>query len=264
MGVKAPFFVAGLFSLLNFLFGLFFVKESLPVEDRRPVKFKNMIPFVALGYLSKYKAVIGFIIAFTLVNLAGQVMPSVWAFFTEKRYGWGIAEVGWSLVAVGALVSAVQAGLTGYLVKTFGNRKVIIIGFIFWTVGMFGFAFASTGGLLYVVMIPYIIGGVAGPTVQGIMSNKVSNKEQGNLQGVSTSLVSLTAVFGPLLYTRLFQHYTSPETTVYFAGAPFIAGGIILIIATIIALLSLNSLIGKPINDAILDDQADQTLLAEE
>lgn len=253
-GVQAPFFVAGVFSLLNFLFGVFFVKESLPKDKRRPIDVKKMIPFVALSQMRKYKSVIGFIIAFTLVHLAGQVMPATWSFFTMERYGWGVSEVGWSLVVVGALVSAVQGFLTGFLVKSFGNRKVIIVGFLCWTLGMFAIAFAETSYLLYAAMVPYVIGGVAGPTVQGLMSNKVSDKEQGNLQGVSTSLVSLMAVIGPLIYTWLFHEYTGDDAPIYFPGAPYVLGAVILVVATVVAMFSLNKLVGKQ-NNEIIDEK---------
>lgn len=254
-GVQAPFLVAAGFSLLNFLFGLFVVKESLPVEKRRPIEVAKMMPFVSFAHMGKYKAVLGLIIAFTLVHLAGQVMPSTWTFFTMERYGWGQFEVGLSLVVVGLLVSVVQAVLTGFMVKKYGNRKVIIIGFTCWTIGMFSFAFAGNQFYLYAAVIPYILGGIAGPTVQGLVSNKVSDKEQGNLQGVLTSLVSLTAIIGPLIYTSLFSFYTADETPVYFPGAPYLAGGVILIIATAIALMSIRKFLAEP-DEQVLDDEA--------
>ena len=118
---------------------------------------------------------------------------------------------------------------------------------------MFAFAFAGNTFYLYAATIPYVVGGVAGPTVQGLVSNRVSDSEQGNLQGVLASLVSLTAIFGPLIYTQLFTTYTAPDTGVYFPGAPYLLGGFILILATVVALLSLNSLLSEP-NPEIIDD----------
>ncbi len=252
-GVKAPFFVAAGFSLLNFLFGFFFVKESLSVENRRKVNFSKMIPFVSLSHLGKYKAVLGFIIAFGLAQLAGQVMPNTWSFFTMESYGWNKLDVGISLMVVGILVSVVQAVLTGFLVKRFGNRKVIMWGFTLWTLGMFGIAFAGNAFYLYAATIPYVMGGIATPTIQGVVSNRVSDKEQGNLQGVLTSLGSLMAVCAPVIYTTLFSTYSGPDATVYFPGAPFLTGAIILILATLVAIYSLKSLLEVP-NDNIIDD----------
>lgn len=245
-GVKAPFFVAAGFSLLNFLFGLFFVKESLAPENRRKINFAKMIPFVSLSNLRKYKAVIGFVIAFGLAQLAGQVMPNTWSYFTMESYDWNKLDVGISLMVVGILVSVVQAFLTGFLVKKFGNKKVIMWGFTLWTLGMFGIAFAGNAFYLYAATIPYVMGGIATPTIQGVVSNRVSDKEQGNLQGVLTSLGSLTAVFAPIIYTTLFSVYSAPEAPLYFPGAPFLAGAIILILATLVAIYSLKSLLAVP------------------
>lgn len=252
-GIKAPFFVAGGFSILNFLFGLFFVKESLTPENRRKMEFNKMLPFVSLAHLSKYKAVLGFIFAFGLVQLASQVMPSTWTYFTMERYDWDKFQVGISLMVVGLLVSAVQGGLTGVLVKKFGNKKVIIAGFLLWTIGMFGFTFAGSAFYVYSAMVPYVIGGIAGPTVQGLVSNRVSNNEQGNLQGVLSSLGSLSAFFAPVIYTSLFSYYSGDSAPIYFPGAPFLMGAIILIFATVIALYSLKSLLSKP-SDDVLDE----------
>ena len=180
-----------------------------------------------------------FIIAFILVHLAGQVMHSVWAFFTMEAYGWDEALVGISLGVVGFLVGIVQGGLIGWVVKKFGQKKVIMLGFCLWTLGMIGFAFAVNEIILYIVLVPYVLGGIAGPTLQGLMSNTVPDTEQGNLQGALTSMISLTAVVGPLIYTALFFYFSDKEQGIYFPGAPFVLAAVFLVIATIIAFIAI-------------------------
>ncbi len=245
-GVKAPFFVAGGLSLLNLLMGLLLIKESLPPEKRRKIEFAKMLPFVSFVHMKKYRGVIGFVIAFSLVNLAGQVMPSTWSFFTIEKFNWTEWEVAVSLMVVGLLVSAVQGFLTGKLVKKYGNRKVIITGFTLWTIGMFAIALSGNQIYLYAAVVPYILGGIAGPTLQGLTSDQVSDKEQGNLQGVLTSLVSLAAIPAPLMYTAIFSVYTGDDTGIYFPGVPYVLGAVILIIATIVVIYSLKNLNNEP------------------
>lgn len=240
-GTQMPFIVAGIFTLLNFLFGYFFVPESLPEEKRRPVRYANMIPGVSLAHIGKYKALLGLVIAFVLVNLAGQVMPSTWSFFTLELFKWNETEVGISLAVVGALVVVVQAGLIGWFVKKFGNKRVILLGFLFWTLGMILFCFAINPLILYLALIPYCLGGIAGPSIQGLLSNSVSEKEQGNLNGALTQAVSLTAIAGPLLYTSLFSHFSKAGATVYFPAAPYLAAAFIIVIACTIAFISLRN-----------------------
>jgi DHA1 family tetracycline resistance protein-like MFS transporter len=241
-GTRAPFIAAASFSFMNFIFGLFFVSESLPIERRRKINFAKMIPFVSLGYLRKYKAVLGFILALALVQFAGQVMPTTWTFFTKTNFEWSVKDIGLSLMFVGLLVSAVQAGLTGFLVKKYGNKRVIISGFILYTIGMLAISFSTSSVYLYLACVPYILGGIAGPTIQGLVSNNVSELEQGNLQGVLTSLTSLAAIIAPLVFTPIFSFYTSKSSEVYFPGAPFLLGGFILVLATLVAAFSLKSL----------------------
>lgn len=252
-GVQMPFFIAAGFTLLNFLFGLFFVPESLAQSKRRAIQWKNMIPFVSLAHLGKYKSLLGLLGAFVLVNFAGQVMPATWSFFTMEMYGWDEAAVGISLAVVGLLVGLVQAVLIGHLVKRFGNKRVVMAGFIFWTLGMVSFCFASNQFLLYMALLPYVLGGIAGPTIQGMMSNSVSEKEQGNLQGVLTQMISLTAIFGPLLYTMLFYEFSQKESSSYFPGAPYMAGAVVLILASVIAYFSLRrfkDVVPLPVSDS--------------
>jgi DHA1 family tetracycline resistance protein-like MFS transporter len=253
-GVKAPFFVAAGFSLLNFLFGYFFVGESLSKEKRRAIDFTKMLPFTWIIHLRKYKAVIWFIAAFGFVQLASLVMPNVWTYYTKERFGWDMTWVGISLVVVGLLVSFVQGFFTGRLVKLLGDRKVIFIGFVLWTIGMLAIGYAYSPVLLYLATIPYVFGGVAGPTIQSLVSNHVSDKEQGNLQGVMTSLGSLSAIFAPILYPELFYYFTEGKSPVYMPGAPFILGAGILVLATLTVVYALSRLQRKE-NETIIDEE---------
>lgn len=238
-GYQVPFLVAAALALLNLIFGFFVLPESLPKEKRRAFNIKKAIPGVSLVHLSKYKGLGLFIIAFILVHLAGQVLHSVWTFFTMEAYNWDEALVGISLGVVGFLVGIVQGGLIGWVVKKFGQKKVIMLGFCLWTVGMIGFAFAVNEVILYIFLVPYVFGGIAGPTLQGLMSNTVPDTEQGNLQGALTSMISLTAVIGPLIYTSLFFYFSDKEAGVYFPGAPFVLSAGFLVIATLIAYVAI-------------------------
>ncbi len=238
-GTNVPFYVSAALTLLNFLFGLLFIPESLTKEKRRSINYSKMIPFVSLASMRKYRQVLGLIIAITLVNLAGQVMPAIWSYFTIENFQWDELDIGISLGVVGLLVGVVQGGLVGYLVKTYGEKKVILWGFIFWTLGMILLSLAFTPSLLYLFLVPYILGGIAGPTLQGVISNEVPDNEQGNLQGTITSIAGLTAFIGPILFSSIFTFFTKKDTAIYYPGASFAFGGIILILATFIAFKSL-------------------------
>lgn len=241
-GPQVPFYVAAGLTLLNFVYGLIFIPESLPKERRRKMNFVKMIPFVSFAQLGKYRALFGLIIAFVLVNLAGQVMPVIWSFFTMEMYKWDETMVGVSLGIVGLLVGIVQALIIGIMVKNLGSKRVIILGFFFWTLGMILFCFSASQWILYLALIPYVMGGIAGPTMQGMISNSVAPNEQGNLQGTMTQMVSLTSIAGPLIYSNVFYSFTSENAPVYFPAAPFLVAAGFLIVAFVIAIFSVRKM----------------------
>ncbi len=234
--IRLPFYIAAGLTFANFLFGWFFVPESLAPENRRPLEFKKMMPGVSLVNLRSYKGVLLLILAFFLANLAGQALPSTWSYYGIERYNWSPKEIGISLMVVGLLVAIVQGFLVGVVVRKFGKRNAITIGFLFWTIGMFLFSMATEPWMLYAFLIPYALGGVAGPTVQGVISNQVSEKEQGNLQGAITSLLSITAILGQLVFSSVFYFFIRPKGAIYFPGAPYALAALFLLIAFVIAL----------------------------
>ncbi len=230
IATRLPFYVAAVLSFANFLFGYFLVPESLSPDKRRQPSLKKMIPGVSLQHLSTYKGLGLLIVALFLANVAGQVLPAIWSFFTMEVYTWDEMDVGLSLTFVGLLVAIVQGGLLGRIVKTFGEYKTILGGFMLWSVGMTLFAFAFEGWMIYLILVPYALGGVAGPTLQGLLSKNVNDREQGNLQGALASMLSITTIIGPAIATTLFFRFTQE---VYFPGAPYIASAILLLISTV-------------------------------
>lgn len=237
--IRLPFYIAAGLTFANFVFGYFFVPESLMPENRRPINVLKMIPGVSLVSLRNYKGVLLLIFAFFLANLAGQALPSTWSYYGIERYDWNPKEIGISLMVVGLLVAIAQGFLVGIVVKKIGKKRTIIVGFLLWTIGMFLFSQASEPWMLYAFLIPYAFGGVAGPTVQGVISNQVSEKEQGNLQGAITGLVSVTAILGQLIFSSVFYYFIRPEANIYFPGAPYTLAAIFLFIALLFAVLAM-------------------------
>jgi len=240
-GLRAPFWVAAVLSLLNLLFGFFILPESFPKEKRRPFNLRKANPIGALMHIKKYPAITGLVISFFLVQMAGQSLPATWVIFTEYQFGWEEFMVGLSLGVVGILVAIVQGGLVGKFVKTFGEKKTVYYGFLFWILGMSLFTVAIEPWMIFAFSVPYCLGGIASPTLQGIISNQVKDNEQGELQGALTSLMSITAIISPLIMTFIFQKFTQPESPIIFAGAPYILASIFLLIAFFIAYKALNN-----------------------
>ena len=238
-GARVPFFVAASFSLLNFIYGYFVLPESLAVANRRSFDWKRANPVGALLNLKRYPVISGLVITFLLLFMAGKSVESTWTFYTMLKFGWNTFWVGLSLSVVGILVAGVQGGLIRIVIPKLGQKKTVFIGLSLYVLGLVLFAFATKGWMMFAFLVPYCLGGIAGPALQGIMSSQVPVNAQGELQGALTSLMSLTTILGPLMMNSLFYYFTKENTPYYFPGAAFIAGAIMLFIGILFAVRSL-------------------------
>lgn len=226
-GVRVPFFVAATFTLLNWLYGYFILPESLKPENRRPFDWLRANPIGSLKNLGRYPVILTLTGALVCLNVAGQVHPSTWSYFGMKQFGWSEQEIGFSLAFVGLMVAIVQGGLNRIVIPKLGERRSVYVGLFFYGLGFFLFGLATTTWMMYIFMIPFALGGFAGPALQGIMSKQVGPSEQGELQGALTSLMSVTAIVGPMLASQTFAYFNSPEAPVHIPGAAFFLGSLL-------------------------------------
>ena len=235
LGPRIPFIAAAGLTFLNVIYGYFVLPESLIKEHRRPFEWKRANPLGSLLQLKQYKGVGGLIVSLIFVYISAHAVQSTWTFFNIEKFKWSNALMGLSLTVVGLLVALVQGVLIRYTNPKLGDEKSIYVGLGLYSAGLFLFAFASQGWMMFVFLIPYCLGGIAGPALQSIISGNVPKNEQGELQGALTSLMSATSIIGPLLMTNLFAWFTRPGTPVKFPGAPFFAGAILMMISAIVA-----------------------------
>jgi len=170
-----------------------------------------------------------------LIYLAGHAVQSNWSYFTMFKFEWDEAMVGYSLGVVGLLVAIVQGGLIRVVIPKFGQANSVYVGIALQAIGLFCFGIASAGWMLFIFLIPYCLGGISGPALQGIISSQVPASEQGELQGALTSLLSLTAIVGPLMMNSLFSYFTSEEAPIYLPGASFYLASILMVFSLFFA-----------------------------
>jgi DHA1 family tetracycline resistance protein-like MFS transporter len=234
-GPRVPFIAAAGLSLLNFLYGLFVIPESLPVAQRRPFEWARANALASLLRLRQYPQIIGLVAALVLLYLAGSATQSVWTFYTILKFNWGLKLIGYSLGVVGVGALVVQGGLVRAAIPRLGAARSMVVGMLFYVVGFVLFAFASQGWMMFAFTGVYALGGLAGPAMQGAISSQVPPTEQGELQGTLTSLISATGVVGPLMMTSLFTLFTSKAAPVYFPGMPFLVGAGLTVLALVVA-----------------------------
>jgi len=238
-GVRAPFFAAAGLAMLNWLYGYFILPESLAPENRRPFEWRRANPIGSLLNLRRYPVILSLVASLICVYVAGHANQSTWTYITMMKFNWDERWVGYSLAFVGLMTGIVQGGLNRVLIPKFGERNSVFIGLGLYALGFVLFAFATEGWMMFAFMVPFSLGGLAGPSLQAIISGQVPNNEQGELQGALTSLISLTSIIGPLLMTNLFAHFTDPSSSIQFPGAPFLMGALLSLVSMLLAMRSL-------------------------
>lgn len=240
-GTRIPFIVSACLALLNALYGYFVLPESLTKEHRRKFEWKRANPIGSLRQLKKYPSIGGLIGSLLLVYIAVHAVQSTWVYFNMDKFNWSESLIGYSLGVVGVLVAIVQGGLIRFINTKLGNEKSVYIGLGLYSLGLLLFAFASQTWMMFVFLIPYCLGGIAGPALQSIISGNVPKNEQGELQGALTSLISVTTIIGPIVMTFLFSYFTKPGAPVHFAGASFLLGAILMMGSALIAYYTLRN-----------------------
>jgi DHA1 family tetracycline resistance protein-like MFS transporter len=237
VGLKIPFMAAAGLALINAAYGYFVLPESLAPENRRAFDWKRANPVGALRRLGMYPAIAGLVSAFTLVYIASKAVETVLAFYLIEKFKWTMSSISSLGIFIGVLLIGIQGGLIRIIIPKLGQQRSIVAGLLFYAIGLVLIAFAGKGWMMYVFMIPYCLGGISGPALQGLITSKVEANEQGELQGSLNSLLSVTTIIGPLLMTSLFAHFTNPKvSSIYFPGAPYLLGAVLMLISTLIAI----------------------------
>ena len=236
--LRLPFVVAGVLTLINWLYGWFVLPESLALENRRAFSWAKSNPVGALINLGRsHPMVLGLAISYFLLCIGHQVYPSTWVLYTTYRYGWSELDTGLSLAAVGFCAALVQGGLTRKIVPKIGESKAIMVGVAVAVVSFVGYGLASHGWMIYPLIVFGSIAGITTPAVQALISKGVGADEQGGVQGSLTSLNSVAGIIGPFIATGLFGHFVTTQPAV--PGAAFFCGAALNLLALAVAIRSL-------------------------
>ena len=228
VNLRFPFWGAAVLSLGNALYGYFVLPESLPIERRAKSAWHMANPLGSLALLRSHAELAGLSVVATLYYLAHNSLPSMWAYYTEYRYHWDHSDVGNSLAVVGVCAAVVSGVLVGPFVKRFGERRSLLSGLFFGTIGFAGFAMATRGWILLAV-IPFIaLWGIAAPAMQSLMSRHVEVTSQGKLQGAINSIRAVTGMAGPVLFSQIFSVAILPRYGLNLPGAPYYLAALLL------------------------------------
>ncbi len=196
-GTRLPFYVSAAIAFCNALYGFIVLKESLAFDNRRKFEWWRANPLGALFALRRFPAMLGLFSVIVLMRLAHDANPVIWTYYTMLKFNWSPAQVGYSLMVVGAMMTLVYSFLTRIIIPRIGESRSVFLGLACGAIGFMGYAFATRGWMLYASMAIWVLMALSGPSLNAIMSRQVGPNEQGELQGALASLGSLTSVAAP-------------------------------------------------------------------
>jgi len=235
MDPRLPFWVAAGLSFANTFYGLLILPESLPPQRRSPFRWKSANPIGALHLLRSDRVLAGLSVVNFLAQLAHVVLPSTFVLYASYRYGWDATMVGLTLAMVGVCSMAVQGAAIGPIVRRLGERRALLLGLGCGAAGFLVYGVAPSGPLFWIGIPVMALWGVAGAATQALMTQLVAPDQQGQLQGATSSVQSVSQLVGPFLFTLTFAWFIGAQAPVKLPGAPFLLAAALLLLALVIA-----------------------------
>jgi DHA1 family tetracycline resistance protein-like MFS transporter len=237
---RLPFWVAAGLSFANTLYGFLILPESLPRDRRAPFRWRSANPLGALHLLRSDRILTGLSVVNFLAQLAHVVLPSTFVLYATYRYGWDSTTVGITLAMVGFCAMAVQGAGIGPIVRLLGERLALLLGLVCGAAGFFIFAIAPTGSLSWIGIPVMSLWGVSGAAMQSLMTKQVASDKQGQLQGATASVQSVSQLVGPFLFTLTFAYFIGEQAPIKLPGAPFFLAAVLVLLALVVAMRTLS------------------------
>jgi DHA1 family tetracycline resistance protein-like MFS transporter len=141
---------------------------------------------------------------FGVVMLASQWPATLWILYGQDHFGWSLWLGGLSLACYGLCHALAQAFAIGPLVARLGELRALLVGMACEALGLLLLAFAHAGWVPFVLLPLFAAGGMAVPALQALITGRIDDERQGEMQGTLASITSLIGVGGPLLVTSLY------------------------------------------------------------
>jgi DHA1 family tetracycline resistance protein-like MFS transporter len=226
IGTRVPFWAAAALSGVAFLYGLVVLPESLPPDRRMVFSWARANPLGSLRLLRSHRELSGFATVNFLLYFAHHLFSAVFVLFAAHRHGLGSLEVGLMLAVAGLLDMIVQGVLVGPVARRLGDRVTMVVGLFWGAIGMAALGLAPTPWLFVAALVPNALWGLAMPTIQSLMTARVSEREQGQLQGANNSVGSIAGIASPLFFGWVYSLSTDtlPSLSFLIAAAILFAG----------------------------------------
>jgi DHA1 family tetracycline resistance protein-like MFS transporter len=225
-GFSAAGFAAVFLTVINLLFVLFFLPESLPQRDSN----LQVVAGSDNGFLRKLldaflKPLIGTVlVVFFIVFLAWSAIPVIMPLLGVIFFGFGSVEMSYFFIYMGSIQIMWQGLIIGRLTERIGEEQLIAFGPLLLMLGLFLMPLIpNIVVFVFSLTIISLASGMMRTVVPSFISKVSSANEQGGILGVTNGVASIARVPGPLIAGFLFDFVGS--------AAPFFASAAMLLVA---------------------------------
>lgn len=208
-GYAVPMYFGAIITLLNVIYGYFFMPESLDKNNRlKDISFVRLNPFTQLTSILSMKSLKRLLISAFLLWIPNGSLQAVFSQFTMDTFRWKPAVIGLMFSIMGLQDIISQGFIMPKLLRKLDDKQIAILGMVSEIIG-YGLiaisALLSFYPLLIVGMFIFAFGdSVFGPSFNGMLSKSVDASEQGRIQGGSQSIQALARMIGPIIGGQLY------------------------------------------------------------
>ncbi|NGT12003.1 MFS transporter [Clostridium perfringens] len=208
-GYAVPMYFGAIITLLNFIYGILYMPESLHENNRlKKITLVRLNPFTQLMSVLSMKNLKRLLISAFLIWIPNGSLQSIFSLFTMDTFNWTPTLIGlmFSIMGIQDIIS--QGLIMPKLLMKLSDVKIAILGMVS---EIIGYALIAASAIF--TFYPFFIVGmfifgfgdsIFGPSFNGMLSKSADSSEQGRIQGGSQALQSLARIIGPILGGQIY------------------------------------------------------------
>lgn len=208
-GYSVPMYFGAIITLLNVVYGFFFMPESLDKNNRlKEITFVRLNPFTQLANILSMKSLKRLLVSGFLLWIPNGSLQAVFSQFTIDTFSFQPALIGlmFSIMGIQDIIS--QGFIMPKLLIKLSDKQIAILGMFSEIIG-YGLIALSALFSFYPLLIAgmFIFGfgdSIFGPSFNGMVSKSVDSSEQGRVQGGSQSIQALARMIGPIFGGQVY------------------------------------------------------------